>query len=154
RAWVANEKLRTNIVKKLSNVDPDSLPDLRGAALVSALQLVVLFPLLFWRLQQQFGLYRVPGETDFLTWLAFTFEPVAKVRAGWTGGGVAEARELGFASGWGRHLVLVKNLTIDFILIQGVLRLFAIATTIREGVTALRQDPDMARRLGRRAVEP
>src|SRR5262249_19720985 len=29
RAWVANEKKRTEIVKKLDNTDPDSLPDLR-----------------------------------------------------------------------------------------------------------------------------
>src|SRR5947209_907340 len=47
RAWVANEKLRTRIAKKLQNGDPDELPDLRGGALVSALQLIVLFPLIF-----------------------------------------------------------------------------------------------------------
>src|SRR5262245_26506911 len=33
RAWVANEKLRTRIVKKLANADPDELPDLRRTAL-------------------------------------------------------------------------------------------------------------------------
>lgn len=30
RAWVANEKHRTDIVKKLSNADPDALPDLHS----------------------------------------------------------------------------------------------------------------------------
>src|SRR5262249_5609664 len=48
----------------------------------------------------------------------------------------------------------LKRLTIDWILIQGILRLFAIYLTVREGVGALKQDPDITRRLGRRAVEP
>ena len=35
RAWVANEKQRTAIARKLSDTDPDTLPDLRISALLS-----------------------------------------------------------------------------------------------------------------------
>ena len=51
RAWVFNEKKRSRIAKKLtSDADPDRYPDLRLVALVSAFQVFVIFPLLFWRL--------------------------------------------------------------------------------------------------------
>jgi HEAT repeat protein len=57
-----------------------------------------------------------------------------------------------FDSTWGRHLVLLSRLTFDFILIQGVLRLLAIRATINEAVAAVKADPEMAVRLGRRAI--
>ena len=44
RAWVANEKQRTAIARKLSDTDPDALPDLRISALLSALQLLIIIP--------------------------------------------------------------------------------------------------------------
>ena len=37
RAWVTNEKLRTKIARKLSDEDPDALPDLRISALILSL---------------------------------------------------------------------------------------------------------------------
>jgi HEAT repeat protein len=43
-------------------------------------------------------------------------------------------------------------LTIDFILIQGIVRIFEIRRTISEGVAAAVRDPEMAYRLGSRAV--
>src|SRR5262245_23248522 len=57
RAWVRNEQQRATIAKKLSDGDPDALPDLRGLALLSALQLFVLFPLIFWNVQRDFRVY-------------------------------------------------------------------------------------------------
>lgn len=155
RAWVANEKLRTAIVKKLVNGDPDALPDLRGSALLSALQLLILFPLIFQRLQQEFQLFRnVPETAGFGTWFAFTFEWVSRTVLEWFGSQDPKGPRIEAVSLWGKLLVLAKRLTIDLILIQGILRLYAIVTTTREGVEALRQDADMTRRLGRRAVEP
>jgi HEAT repeat protein len=52
----------------------------------------------------------------------------------------------------GRHLVMGFLLTIDFILIQGIIRIFEIRRTISEGVSAAVRDPEMAYRLGSRAV--
>jgi HEAT repeat protein len=148
RAWVANEKLRTAIAKKLDDRDPDRLPDLRLAALGSALQLIVLFPLLFYNLQRLFVPFRVPEGANWLSWLEFTFEP--NLSDAVSGDGITfDARQ-----GVGRHLITLKRLTVDLILIQGILRLFAITATAREAVQALKKDPEMARRLGRRAVEP
>jgi hypothetical protein len=40
RAWDRNENYRARIAKKLDHGEPDKLPDLRGLALLSALQLV------------------------------------------------------------------------------------------------------------------
>jgi hypothetical protein len=88
RAWVANEKLRTDVVRKLANADPDTLPDLRGSALLSALQLLVLLPLLFQNLQKQFDLFDVP--------------PGATSGRGWSSPSSPIARPC--SSGWGRTL--------------------------------------------------
>jgi HEAT repeat protein len=151
RAWVANEKLRTLIAKKLADGDPDRLPDLRLAALGSALQLVILFPLLFRELYRAWGappLFNVPADANFFSWMAFTFEP--NISDAVTGDGITFDPKQGV----GRHLVTLKRLTVDLILVQGILRLFAITATSRESVQALAKDPEMARRLGRRAVEP
>jgi len=162
RAWVDNEKWRTRIVKKLDNANPDELPDLRGVALLSALQLLVLAPLLFWQLQRHHPwlFYVPPGHGGFLDWLEFSFDPYAKVVFDWLEGDsrlpeeVVRSHDIRSASLLGSVLRLLKRLTIDFILVQGIVRLFAINTTIKEGVAALRQDMDMTLRVGRRAVLP
>jgi len=52
------------------------------------------------------------------------------------------------------HLVLLTRLTFDYILIQGVIRLLAIRATIQEAMGALKADPAIAVRLGRRAIPP
>jgi hypothetical protein len=69
RAWVLNEKERALIAKKLKDGNPDAMPDLRCMALVSALQLVILFPLIFMQVQRHFGLYTVPEGATFWTWV-------------------------------------------------------------------------------------
>jgi hypothetical protein len=78
RAWVANEKERTLIAKKLKDGNPDEMPDLRGTALASALQLVILFPLIFQQVQWHFGLYSVPEGANFWTWFVFTLDSYDK----------------------------------------------------------------------------
>ncbi|MBA4065972.1 MAG: hypothetical protein C0501_20085 [Isosphaera sp.] len=155
RAWVANEKLRTRIVKKLDDTDPDTLPDLRGAALLSILQLLVLFPLLLWQLSQHFPgkLFAVPPGASFGAWLEFAFEPYAKTVLDQF---AAHSHEYDIAASTaaGRFVILLKRLTLDFIIIQGVIRVFAVSTTIGEAVGALGTHPDITVRLGRRAVAP
>src|SRR4029078_2877970 len=74
RAWVVNEKERTAIVKKLRHEDPDLLPDLRWTALVAALQLLILFPLLFQQVQWHYHLYKVSGPATFADWLWFSLD--------------------------------------------------------------------------------
>jgi HEAT repeat protein len=152
RAWVANEKLRVRIVKKLADGDPDALPDLRWSALWSALQLVWVLPLLFDQLQREFHLFRDP-DTHFLTWLAWTFD--AYSRAAIDGLGFGEyIHPIVPATTGGKAVGLLKTLTVDYLLIQGFVRLFAIAAIVKDGVGALRTDPEMSRRVGRRAVLP
>jgi hypothetical protein len=152
RAWVANETMRSRIAKKLADGNPDDLPDLRGAALFSALQLAVVFPLAFYHLQEAFHLYRTPPGTTLLTWAAFTFDSFSKMFVNFTEIYDAAFTRIEYASPWGRHLVLLKRLTFDFLLVQGVLRVLHLRSQVREAVAAIRQDVDLAVRLGRRAT--
>src|SRR5207247_8463827 len=55
--------------------------------------------------------------------------------------------------GWGRHLLLLKRLTIYWIVLQGLVRLFGILWNTQDAVAALKRDADLARRVGKRAVE-
>ena len=58
-----------------------------------------------------------------------------------------------FDSIWGRHLVMFLLLTIDFILIQGIIRLISVHRTVSQGVAVAGKDPEMAFRLGKRATK-
>jgi hypothetical protein len=155
RAWVRNEKERTAIVKKLAHGDPDQMPDLRRAALVSALQLFILFPLIFQHLEQRFHLFKVHDNPTFGDWLWFSLDKTyLKALPDWSILYGIHISSIEFDAPWGRHLVLLSRLTFDYILIQGILRLLAIRATIGEAVAAVKADPEMAVRLGKRAVAP
>jgi hypothetical protein len=155
RAWVRNEKKRIRIVKKLEDEDPDRLPDLRGAALVSALLLLVLFPLLYRQVDQMFHLYKHTGDEEptFWSWLWFSIDKTyLKALPDWSILYGVHISSIDFDARWGRHLVLLSRFTFDWILIQGLLRLLFIRATIREAVAVIKIDPDVAVRLGRRAI--
>jgi hypothetical protein len=155
RAWVLNEKQRTAIVKKLRHEDPDQLPDLRWTALVSALQLLILFPLLFQQVQWHYHLYRVDGTATFGDWVWFSLDKTyLKALPDWSILYNIHISSIDFDAPWGRHLVLLSRLTFDYILLQGVFRLLAIRATVAEAVAAVKADPDMAVRLGKRALAP
>jgi HEAT repeat protein len=153
RAWVKNEKQLTAISKRLVDGDPDALPDLRWTALVSALQLVLLFPLIFWQIHRHFpGLYTVPEGATFGTWLVFTVEAYNNVLLSVFSLYGVHFETAKPASPWGRHLVLAGRLTIEWLLIQGIFRLLAIRETIKDAVTAVIRDPGLAVAVGRRTV--
>lgn len=152
RAWVNNEKLRTSIARKLSDSDPDELPDLRISALLSALQLLILIPLLLRTSDSLFHLYKVPEDASMVDWLLLGVDLLFKSILDWSEVYGIQLSSIKLDSLNGRHLIMLLLLTIDFILIQGLLRLFEIRRTINEGVAAAIRDPEMAYRLGQRAV--
>ena len=153
RAWVVNERKRTAIVKKLQDGNPDALPDLRWTALVSALQLLVLFPLLYMQVQRHFHVYKVADSVHFYDWVWFSLDKTyLKALPDWSILYEVHISAIDFASPWGRHLVLLSRLTFDYILLQGLFRLLAIRATIREAVAVVKTDPDVAVRVGSRAV--
>jgi hypothetical protein len=155
RAWSVNEKQRAKIVKKLAHGNPDEMPDLRWTALVSALQLLVLFPLLFYQVQRQFGLFRAAPDATLGDWFWFTLDKTyLKALPDWSVLYGVHITSIDSDHPWGRHLAMLTRLTFDYILIQGVLRLLAIRGVVHEAVAAVKADPDMAVRLGRRAVVP
>ncbi len=155
RAWVLNEKERTAIVKKLKDADPDQLPDLRWTALVSALMLLLLFPLVFQQAERFFHLFKVNEEPTFWSWFWFSIDKTyLKALPDWSILYGVHISSIDFDAAPGRHLVLLSRLTFDYILIQGVLRLLAIRATIQEAVAVIKVDPHMAIRLGKRAIAP
>jgi HEAT repeat protein len=154
RAWVVNEKERSLIAKKLKEGNPDKMPDLRWAALISALQLVILFPLIFRQAQEEFALYIVPERVRFWDWVAFTLDSYNMAFLSLLQVYGVHFDEIGYNSEWGRHLVTLSRLTFDFLLIQGLVRLVSIQETIRDAVAAVKKDSDLAVLLGKRAVKP
>lgn len=152
RAWVANEKLRTRIARKLSDADPDELPDLRVSALLSSLQLFIIIPLLMKSSHEMFGLYLVPEDATIFDWMLLGVDLLFRSILDWSEIYGVKMSAIELDSIGGRHLVMTFLLTIDFILIQGIVRIFSIRRTISEGVAAAVRDPEMAYRLGSRAV--
>lgn len=163
-AWGANEKQRGRIAKKIDNTPPDSLPDLRDLALLTALALLCFLPLLLKKAQDTFGLFRLGEQPGPLAWLWFLLDKTY-LRA-WP-----DAIELGFTRferlhevgidyhpgqpGYaGRGLVMFAYTLLYLVLVQGLLRLWQIYRDIKEGVMGVDNDPDMAVRIGRRAVKP
>jgi HEAT repeat protein len=154
RAWVRNEKLRSKIAKKLEDLDPDSLPELRLAALLSLIQFVVLVPLLLESAHTLFDLYEVPTGASRKTWIAFGADLLGRSILDWAEVYEMNLSSIHYESQAGRHLVMFILITMDIILIQGLIRLLAIHKTIQDGVAVTRKDPEIAGRLGRRAVKP
>jgi hypothetical protein len=152
RAWVSNEKLRTAIARKLSDADPDEMPDLRLSAFLSALQLLVIIPLLLKSSHELFDLYIVPIDASYTDWFLLGIDLLCKSLLDWSEIYGVQFSSINLDSMGGRHLIMLLLLTIDFILIQGILRYFEIRRTVGEGVSAAVRDPEMAYRLGRRAV--
>jgi len=154
RAWVLNEKERSLIAKNLKVGDPDDMPDLRGLALLSAGQLLIIFPLLFFQLQQHFNLYQVPDGASNWTWLGFTIDSYNKSFIGLFEIYGIEIHHIEYRSIWGRHAMTVIRLTFDFILIQGFLRLLSIRQVVAEKVAALKNNDLSILLLGGRAAVP
>jgi len=153
RAWVANEKIRNDIARKINDGKPDSLPDLRGLALMSGSSLFVLFPLLFMEVQKDFGWFHTTDDVGFLSWFWFTVDKTyLKALPDFSVLYSVHITSIDFAADAGRHLVLFTRLTFDFILIQGLLRLFSIHMTIKDTVRAVKTDTDLVVRLGKRAI--
>ena len=152
RAWVANEKLRTRIARKLSDADPDELPDLRGSALISSFQLFLIIPFLLKSSHETFDLYQVPADASLADWMLLGVDLLFRSILDWSEIYGVKMSAIHLDSLGGRHLVMAFLLTIDFILIQGIIRIFEIRRTISEGVAAAVRDPEMAYRLGSRAV--
>ena len=59
RVWSENEKLRREIAQRIIDDDPDQHPDLRLNVLIVSMHLIVIVPLLLWRLNDVFNIYSV-----------------------------------------------------------------------------------------------
>ena len=151
RAWSANEHARREIVKKICEGNPDESPDLRMFAWISASQLFILFPLAAYRLNDLCSLFSVPENASWWTWLCFSFDSFCKSMMDWSEIYGVHFSHVTPSTTWGRHLVMIKRLTYDYILIQGLFSIFRIHELTGDAISALKRDSDIAVRVGRRA---
>ena len=154
RVWSENEKLRREIAQRIIDDDPDQHPDLRLNVLIVSMHLIVIVPLLLWRLNDVFNIYSVPEDATGMDWWLFGIDLLSRSLLDW-----AEVYEVKWSriepDAWmGRHIVLALLILIDVLLIQSILRLLSIHRTIREGVLAAGRDPETAARIGRRVNTP
>ena len=99
-----------------------------------------------------FGLYAVPEDVTISDWMLLGVDLLFRSFLDWSEIYGVQMSSIDLDSMGGRHLFMILLLTIDFILIQGLFRVFEIRRTISEGVAATVRDPEMAYRLGTRAV--
>ena len=99
-----------------------------------------------------FGLYAVDEDATISDWMLLGVDLLFRSFLDWSEIYGVQMSSIELDSMGGRHLFMILLLTIDFILIQGLFRIFEIRRTISEGVAATVRDPEMAYRLGARAV--
>ena len=165
-AWIANERRRGRIAKKIEANLLHEMPDLWWLALLVFFLLPVFLLLLIGKMQSAFGVFHVREDrTPSLMDLAWFFVDKTYLRA-WPDaldlvftridnlhGGMLNYHE-GWAGWPGRGLILFAYLTIYAVLLQGLMRWWQVWRDETEGVAGVGLDPDMAVRLGRRAVRP
>ncbi len=152
RAWAQNEGLRTKIAKKLEDRDPDGLPDLRYTAGLAAIQMILIVPMILQISHAIFDLFDTPIETTWETWGLFGIDLLFRSFLDWSEVYDIHISGVKLSATGGRNLVMFILLSIDFMIIQTVIRIISINRTIQEGVAVAGKDPEMAFRLGRRAT--
>ncbi|MDP7312918.1 MAG: HEAT repeat domain-containing protein [Candidatus Thalassarchaeaceae archaeon] len=152
RAWAQNEGFRTKIAKKLEDHDPDGLPDLRLTAALAAVQMILIVPLILHSSHSIFDLFDTPDETTWKTWGLFGLDLLFRSFLDWSEVYGVHISGVKLAATGGRNLVMFILLSIDFMIIQTVIRIVGINRTIQEGVAVAGKDPEMAFRIGRRAT--
>lgn len=152
RAWAQNEGLRTKIAKKIEDQNPDGLPDLRFTAGLAAIQMILIVPMILQISHSIFDIFDTPSETNWKTWALFGVDLLFRSFLDWSEVYDIHVSGVKLSAMGGRNLVMFILLSIDFMIIQTVIRIISINRTIQEGVAVAGKDPEMAFRLGRRAT--
>jgi len=160
--WGCNEIQRGRIAKKIDSSDPDALPRMQDLALMTAVATPVVLILLFDRLQSCFGLFLLRAAPSFADWLYFLLDKTyLRALPDYLEMGITRIEDIhkgrvDYLSGTsgiaGKVLVTVAYLILYWILLQGLLRVWQLQRDLSEGVEGVALDPDMAVRLGHRAV--
>ena len=151
RALKVAEDRRAAAAAGRAEGEADAVPDLRGLALLAALQVVLLFPLLFERAHAAWLLFDLPGRVGFVAWLIAAFAPVAQPVAAWLSD---DHFPIDPASPLAWVLVLHANLTVIYLVAQAFVRRAEKRISVREAVQACRCDAELAPRAGVRVVAP
>ena len=83
RVWSENEKLRREIAQRIIDEDSDQHPDLRLNVLIVSMHLIVIVPLLLWRLNDVFNLYSVPDDATGMDWWLFGIDLLSRSLLDW-----------------------------------------------------------------------
>lgn len=153
QAWYENERIRGEIVRGQTNGDLLTFPNLRWFSLLTAVQLFVLFPLIFFQCHELFALFTVPDNASWTTWVALTFDGFCKSMLDWSEVYGIHFSQIEYSTMWGRHLVMTKRLTFDYILIRGIISTYGLTDKlINEAVAVLRSNHMFSVRLGKAIV--
>lgn len=152
-AWYQNERIRGAIVRGQTEGDLLELPNLRGFSLLTALQLFLLFPMMFSHCHTLFALFSVPDNANWVTWFTLTFDGFCKSMLDWSEVYGVHFSQVEYSTWWAKHLVMAKRLTFDYILISGVITVISSTDTLIKGALAdLRFNHRASVRLGRTIV--
>jgi HEAT repeat protein len=152
RAWAQNESTRAKIAKKIEDLNPDNLPDLRITAALAAVQMILLVPMLLQTSHALFDLFDMPNNATWKTWALFALDLLFRSFLDWSEVYEVHISGVGLNATGGRHLVMFILLSIDYMIVQTVIRIVGINQTIQEGVSVAGKDPEVAFRLGQRAT--
>jgi HEAT repeat protein len=181
RAWGENELQRRRIARKLDdvtranrwtalvdtllhrlrialhmNVKPQDSPDLGLRALCCAVMILWLLPMFFQCLQQLFGLFTVQSDHDsFSHWFLFVIDQtyvgsVSSFLHLYPG----ENQYIGETGLPGKVCLIGSRWLFSLYVIQSIVSLWSILSDTRDGVTAVKNDHEMAVLLGPRALWP
>ena len=144
--WRNNEYARERYMKGLmvegnndsKRFDPNEQPDLRWLGIASSFQLLILTPLLFWRLQVNYQIFGLPEDT--LYWSArLTLDSFTKSCFDFCEVYGLHVLKSDRTTIWGKHLFFVSHLMFTFALISAGWRFYRIHLVSKEAIECLSQ---------------
>jgi hypothetical protein len=99
-----------------------------------------------------FDLFDAPEGSTWKTWGLFGLDLLFRSFLDWSEVYGVHISGVKLDASGGRHLVMFILLSIDYMIVQTVIRIVGINQTIQEGVAVAGKDPEMAFRLGYRAT--
>jgi len=161
RAWSQNEQQRARIAEGHEPTDPDSLPDLRFLALLSAALATALIPAILLisnryscQVETSNCLFNV-DRAGFEPWVAYSADLIVRVVGFF---GVPDVYGLPSPEGIkpngieASHLLMFSRLVIGFVVLATLFELYRISSTIGRAARSLKDGPEAATRLGTRAT--
>src|SRR5262249_16791904 len=131
------------------------LPDLRWTAPLSALMLLWLLPLFFQRVQHRYEYFSGADGADFLTWSWFIIDKTyPSSLPAFLDLYPIHITSIEITDPAGKWLIMGSRVLFYSYLVQSFLLWWAVRTQVQDAITGVKEDPEMAVYVGRRALGP